>query len=116
MDRWQEYRDGKLFPPCVVQCDGDEKKGYLIWIWIGDVILGPISRMKYDEKAIIAEVPNLIPQAEEVLEEERYTVSDIESILKEKGYLEETEKLTDLKDAGEFVSEKSVPTDTEKVS
>ena len=55
INKWNEYNAGAIMPPCVVQCDHDADE-YLIWIWTGDKILGPISRNEYNETQIIAEM------------------------------------------------------------
>lgn len=52
MERWAEYKDGKLTPPVIIQCDKYNKE-YLVWIWTGERIIGPVSRQEIDEKAII---------------------------------------------------------------
>ena len=55
INRWTDYNNNLLTPPCVVQCDHNAGE-YLIWIWTGDKILGPISRNGYNETQIIAEM------------------------------------------------------------
>lgn len=54
INRWAEYNAGTLTPPAVVQQDqiGSE---YLIWVWNGTAIEGPLSRSSFDETAFVAE-------------------------------------------------------------
>ena len=54
INKWKEYDDGKLTPPCVVQ--HDEINGeHLVWVWTGIKIV-QVSRKIYDEQTIIDEV------------------------------------------------------------
>lgn len=53
MDKWADYKAGKLIPPCVVQHDVVRDEN-LIWVWDGVNIQGPFSRAKYDEAEILA--------------------------------------------------------------
>jgi hypothetical protein len=58
MERWKEFNDKTLVPPCVIQHDiiRDE---HLIWLWDGELIHGPLSRKSYDENEIIGKVENI---------------------------------------------------------
>jgi hypothetical protein len=74
INRWAEYDAGTLTPPVVVQQDqvGGE---YLVWLWTGTSIEGPMSRTSFDEAAFIAqwqaaEVERLAAEAERRAEEE----------------------------------------------
>lgn len=51
VNKWQEYRGGKLTAPAVVQVDQCGKE-YLIWVWDGASIQGPFSRTTYNEAEI----------------------------------------------------------------
>jgi len=63
MERWQEYKDGKLTPPAIIQHDVVGKEN-LIWVWTGDAIIGPLSRLDYDEAAILQDVATIIAEME----------------------------------------------------
>lgn len=53
MDRWKEYNNKTLTPPCVIQHDiiRDE---HLIWVWDGVSIIGPLSTSDEDVAINIA--------------------------------------------------------------
>lgn len=53
MNRWQEYKDGKLTPPVCVQWD-EVTEGYLALVWDGTEFVGPIACKEYDEKVVLA--------------------------------------------------------------
>jgi hypothetical protein len=74
INRWAEYDAGTLTPPVVVQQDklGNE---YLIWLWTGTGIVGPMSRTSFDEGTFITqwqaeETERLAAEAERLAEEE----------------------------------------------
>jgi hypothetical protein len=60
MNRWKEFKAGKLAKPCVVQ--HDELPGeHLVWVWCSDgVIRGPFSRKEFDEVEIFETVASII--------------------------------------------------------
>ena len=52
LNRWREYEAGTLTPPTIIQ--HDEQNGeHLAWVWTGVQIVGPLSRMEYNEQDII---------------------------------------------------------------
>lgn len=54
-DKWNEYNNGTLTPPAVVQ--HDELNGeHLVWVWTGGkTIIGPLTRTEYNETEILME-------------------------------------------------------------
>jgi hypothetical protein len=61
MNRWNELNSGELEPPAILQHDviGTE---HLIWVWTGEKIIGPLSRNKYDEAAIFADIETIMQE------------------------------------------------------
>jgi hypothetical protein len=61
INRWAQYTAGTLTPPAVVQQDqvGSE---YLIWVWDGKQIDGPLSRTSFDETAFLVAYSALLAQ------------------------------------------------------
>ena len=70
INKWNEYNAETLTPPCVVQCDHNADE-YLIWIWTGAKILGPISRSEYNESRVVDEVMESY-QAEQSREDDEW--------------------------------------------
>ena len=44
-NRWAEYNAGTLTPPVVVQHDTLASGEHLVWVWTGERIQGPFSRL-----------------------------------------------------------------------
>lgn len=65
-NKWREYEAGTLTPPAIIQHDYDGTE-HLIWIWTGTRIVGPLSRIEYNEQDIINMAVNSeqAPQIEE---------------------------------------------------
>jgi hypothetical protein len=61
INRWAEYNAGTLTAPAIVQQDqvGSE---YLIWVWTGTQIEGPLSRSSFDETAFMAAFEALLDE------------------------------------------------------
>ena len=52
LNRWREYESATLTPPTIIQ--HDEQNGeHLVWVWTGTQIVGPLSRMEYNEQDIL---------------------------------------------------------------
>ncbi len=79
INRWAEYNAGTLTPPAVVQQDqvGTE---YLIWVWTGTQIEGPISRSNFNEAAFRADFTALLAERA-AAEAERLAQEEFEGLI-----------------------------------
>jgi len=79
INRWAEYTAGTLTPPAIVQQDqvGSE---YLIWVWDGTQIEGPMSRRSFDETAFLAEYAALLAERA-AAEAERLAQEEFEQLV-----------------------------------
>ena len=79
VNRWAEYNAGTLTPPAIVQQDqvGSE---YLIWIWTGTQIEGPMSRSNFDETAFMADFTALLAERA-AAEAERLAQEEFEGLI-----------------------------------
>jgi hypothetical protein len=62
MDRWADYRAGRLTPPCVVQHDVVSRV-HLVWVWTGAEIVGPLARASFDAAAVLRDATSIRERA-----------------------------------------------------
>ena len=70
-NRWAEYNAGTLTPPVVVQHDTLASGEHLVWVWTGERIQGPFSRLTYgaaEEAALLILAPTLDPPPPDTFE------------------------------------------------
>ena len=103
VNKWRDYEAGKLTGPTVVQLDRVNAKEYLIWVFDGNGIVGPMSRSSYNESSALSDA-KAIRSAQEAakITAEAYDGRDVEiAALK----AENAQLKTDLAKAQQLIKE-----------